>query len=228
MLARRTAASACLIGAIVSVWLADAPARAELSNAQKEQFYTLRKDFFVAMALPPRDGGKLRKEHRHYLKSLTSFIQSLGTNAVEPKAAAHYFRGRTFLRIRRPELARKDFDSCLELLAEAPSVETRSTSGLPATASIRVFRAFTFADEGAQAVLKALEDIPADDEKPRYFEVGGALNDWAEALADDGQVDQAIRAYQLIKRFDLWEEEHQNPDRKIELLRVRQTDAPAP
>ncbi len=197
-----------------------------LSDKQKEHYSQVRKDFFVALALPPREGSRrLRKEHDRYLKSVTAFMKAGGEASAPHKAAALYFRARVLLRVRYLKHARKDLVQCLSVLESFPAADAKKAPGLPTEATIRVFHAFTFTANGADAVLKELEAIPEEAGKPRYFEVGDVMNDWADSLADADRIDEAMRAYTVIKKFDLWEEDYQHPDRKIELLKVRQSAA---
>ena len=187
---------------------------------QRQTYQELRKDFFVAMALPGGAGRRLRSEHRRYLRAVTAFIKSLTDEDPAYKAAAHYFRARMLMRVKRLADARKDFDACLGQIEAVQTPDAEYPAGLPCRNTIRIYRAFTFLNHGTETVLTQLDEIPDDPEQPQHYEVGGLLTRWADALAEDGQVDSAIRAYGVIKRFDLWEDEIDNPDKRIELLNM--------
>jgi len=58
--------------------------------------------------------------------------------------------------------------------------------------------------------------------------VGEPLTSWAEALENRQEDADALRVYLLIKHWELWQEEAQNPDRKIRLIRLRTGEQPAP
>jgi hypothetical protein len=196
-------------------------AGARLNEEQKTQYSRLRREYFVALALPPGRGRSLRKEHRRFRKRIEVFLKSLGETEPGHRAAATFYRAQLFYHYKAWERARKDYDSCL-VLCESLAADAVRTPGLPPAASIRFLRAFTFRSEGVSAILDQLEAIPRDGAKPKYVDVGERINRWAEALADSEKIPDAIRAYELIKVFDLWEDEHENPKRKIDLLKLRQ------
>ena len=192
--------------------------RAELTEEQQKAYRRLRRDYFLAIALPA-DKGKLRKEHHRYVKRVSAFIEQVGTASDGHKAAALFYRGRLMLHLRQSEKARADMDGCLTLLQDADD-ESERPAGLPNETTIRVFRGLTFAGDGTGAVLTELEGISEDLPKPQFHEVGDVLARWADKLERQQQSAEAIRVYQLIKRFDLWEEESDNPQRKIDLLKL--------
>lgn len=195
--------------------------RAGLNEKQKQQYTRLRKEYFVALALTPGQGRRLRKEHRRFRKRIEVFLKSLGDAEPGHRAAAIFYRAQLFYHYRAWKSARKDYDTCLVLWESLADAES-GTPGLPPAASIRFLRAFTFREEGVSMILEELEAIPKDGPKPQYIDVGERTNRWAEALADSEHIPEAIRAYEVIKEFDLWEEEHENPKRKMDLLKLRQ------
>jgi len=195
--------------------------QAGLTQEQKEKYAKIRKNYFIAASLPPDERGRLRKGHRRYLKAVTDFITSLGEEEPFYRAAAHYYRGRVLMRAKLLTKAREDFDKSIELMG-AEKDEDLLPPGLPARNSIRILRAFTFREDGVDALVQELQDLPEDEgEDPKLFEVGSGLTKLADSLADADRVTDAIKLYEIIKRFDLWEDELDDPQRKIDLLKYR-------
>ena len=195
---------------------------AAVSPETKEAYTALRKQFFVAVALKSKPGS-LRKEHRNYLQSLTAFLETIKDQDPLYLAAGQYLRGRMFFRVGMLPRAQADFAACLKLLTDNAVDEAAGPSGLPTKGSVQVFQAF--ADPKAtepDSRLQLLEAIPADKDGPKYFEVGRMVNTWADALAAKDDYANAKRAYEFIKKHELFDEEEDNPQRKIELLHFRE------
>jgi tetratricopeptide (TPR) repeat protein len=190
---------------------------AALSDALEKEYRSLRRDFFLVMPLSAYRDGVLRKEVSGYASRLNAFIKSTEQVAPEYQAAAYYFRGRLQFKLKKLAQARKDLERCLAALQ---ATSTRAP-GTPEGADIRVYRAFSFVEEGHGKVLAELEAIPADAGKPSYHEVGSLVTEWADALADAGSEDLALRAYELVRKYDLWHEEADDPQRKIDRIKFR-------
>jgi tetratricopeptide (TPR) repeat protein len=210
------------LAAVAAVLLGCAVARCdELTPDQKLAYLDLRKEFFLVLPLPAEKNGRIRKEIRQYVSKLSAFIDAVEKTSPGHAAAAHYYRGRMGIKVRRFEKAREDFDQCLTTLAKLTEEGNALPRGLPTPCAIRVFRAFSFLEDGNEKIAEELEAIPEDAGKPQFHEVGSLITNWADALADAEQLELALRAYQIVKRFGLWEEEADNPQRKIDLIKVR-------
>jgi len=194
---------------------------AGLTAKQKKQYRELRKQFFLVLPLPAKKGTKTRREVKRYFSRLNHFIEETETISPGHAAAARYYRGRMDIKLRRFKTARKDFDACLRTLAELKAAGKPLPRGLPSACAIRIYRAFAFLPDGHEKIADELEAIPETAGKPRYHEVGPLVANWADALADSDQPGLALRAYRIVKRFDLWEEEADDPQRKINLLKVQ-------
>ena len=181
----------------------------------------LRKLSFLALAIPA--GVKESPEQRKFLLAVEQFIKQVPAGHEAAKAPAHYVRGRYFLRRKNAPAARADFDAALRV-PDAGGVAASVAHEIPwfpTLSTIQVFRAFTFLGDGVGAVLSKLEEIPADASPPSYHEVGDLLNRWAEELGNKEQFDEAIRVYGVIQRLHLWEDEGDEPSRRVELLKVQ-------
>jgi hypothetical protein len=218
---------AAVLAALYAFTFLIAAAAAELDAKQKAEYRELRKQFFLTLPLPAKKGTKNRKEVRRYIARLTRFIKATTPTAPKYAAAARYYRGRMNIKLRRFKKARADFDGCLQTLTAPQTGENRRPRGLPSECAIRIFRAFTFLEDGNDKIADELEAIPESAGKPRYHEVGSLVLNWADALADAEQLELALRAYRIVKRFDLWEEEADDPQRKITLIEVRLGKVPA-
>ncbi len=211
-----------LVWMVACVLFAAPSERAELSADQRKAYATLRKDFVLAMALPAAPKGeKPRRQHRRFLSALNRFLESVGDASPLHTAAAHYFRGRMAVKLRRPDRAGRDLRAAVEHMENTARTADDRPGGLPSICAVRIFLAFTALEEGQERIMAELEAIPADSPKPEFHEVGELLNKWADALADHDRDDLALRAYRFIQHFGLWEEEAQNPERRIHLLRLR-------
>jgi hypothetical protein len=208
----------------LGIWLAiamTARVSAGVTQEQVAQYRELRREFFLVIALPPGEGDRPRKEHRRYLKAATRFAKTVAADSPAYAAAADYLRARMLLKIGDTKRGRDAFDSSLRHLATAKVNNERVPPGMPSECAVRVFRAFSFFGDGNDKVLEQLEAIEADIGKPRYHEVGAPVNDWAEALETRGDDAMALRVYLLIKRWDLWQDEAENPERRIRMIRMR-------
>ena len=199
------------------------PAQSQVTDEQKAGYNALRKKYFVVLALLPDAPGKVRKEHRQYVDSANKYIESLGDTNPLYKAAAQYLKARVLLRAKAYPLARQEFDTCLEVLDKNADSEVRRPPGMPTRCTVRILRAFTAGDEGHEnEILTELEAVPlAEDDPPKYDEVGRLLNKWADTMLYKEQLDQAARAYEIIRKFSLWEDEQDDPKRKLQLLEYR-------
>jgi hypothetical protein len=195
--------------------------QAGVTQEQAAQYRELRREFFLAIALSPSKGKKPRKEHRRYLRNVTRFVKAVATDSPAYAAAADYLRARMLLKVGDIKGGRNAFDSSLAHLTTATKAGEKVPPGMPSECAVRVFRAFSFFGDGNDKVVAQLEAIPKDIGKPRYHEVGGPVNDWAEALETRGEDAMALRVYQLIKRWDLWQDEAENPERRIRMIRMR-------
>ncbi len=218
---------------IVAVWailLGTMPLRAGLlTDDQQAGYRQLRKDFIIAMAVRAAPAGaKMRREHRRFLRDINRFLKKIGNTAPPCRAASLYFRARLALKVRRPEQARKDLDTAVECLGKPKTEDEELPGGMPSRTALQIFRAFTFIDAGSEKVMSVLEAIPEDAPKPAYHEVGSLLGNWADALAEHEQESLALRAYGLIVRFSLWEDEADNPKRKMDLIKYRQNGGMMP
>jgi len=191
--------------------------RAALTEKQARAYTDIRKNYFVVLALPART-GEVRKEHRQYLRAIDEFLASLGPEDGAYRAAALFYRGRLRLHLRDWRDARKDLDACLASLPA--DVHADIPSGLPSVVSIHISRALTFAGDGPVAVLEELEKVPADLPKPRLHEVGEVVAELAARFEREEKFAEAVRVLEVIKRFDLWEDEADNPQKKIDLFRL--------
>lgn len=223
----RTPRTALLLALLVVAGPA-CTSRAGVTEEQAARYRGLRKEFFLVVALEPGDGKRPRKEHREFLKKVSAFAEQVATSSPAYATASHYLKARMLLKIGQAEAGRRSFDACLEMLAEAAKKDEPLPPGTPSECTIRIFRAFSFFGEGNAKVIAELEAIPPDIEKPKYHEVGEPLSGWAEALENRQEDADALRVYLLIKRWELWQEEAQNPDRKIRLIRLRTGEQPAP
>ncbi|MBN2451607.1 MAG: hypothetical protein JXR77_14560 [Lentisphaeria bacterium] len=204
---------ACVIGSLWSV-----QAAAQVPDDIRQEYREIRKSFFLVMPLSPEKDGQLRREITRFGSKVTAFIKAAETVAPRYQAAAYYCRGRLEIKLRRNQHARRDFDRCLEGMAKPGE----TPQGAPTEGAVRVYRAFTFLEEGHDAVMAQLAAIPTAAERARYYEVGRLVTAWADALADAEKEDLALRAYEFIRSNGLWEDEADDPQRKIELLRIRQ------
>ena len=208
---------------MASTILAVSARSADLSERQTTQYQSLRKDFFVVMALPRQSGRQLRKEHLAFLKDASRFVRSVRDTDAAHAAGGRYLRGRLLLKLRLLEKAREDFDVVLAFLSDDAAGRP---GGLANAGTVAAFRAFSFLESGTDRVLQELEAIPQAGPPPREADVGNLVRSWADQLADKDQVGEAIRALQIVERFTLWEEEADNPKRKIDLLKYRLAQEP--
>ncbi|MCK5802710.1 MAG: hypothetical protein KAI66_07755 [Lentisphaeria bacterium] len=195
-----------------------------LTPGQKRAYSRLRKDFFLAVALPPSRTKKTRKEHRDFIRQTRKFRKKVGEDHPGHAAAADYYKGRMYLKIRRLDKARKAFDSSLALLRSGKVTEDNRPGSMPSACTIAVFRAFTFSNDGNETVLAELEAIPEKDGKPTYHDVGATINRWADSLEQNDLDEEARRAYVLALKWDLWEDESDNPKRKLDRIKMKTQD----
>jgi len=203
-----------------SVLLAVVP-RAELTGKQAKFYNELRKRFFVAIAMPPSTDGKYRKEHLTYLRAATSFMKAVPEEDIQYRAGAFYFRGRVLLHAGRSAMAAKDFAASLEILEDRRGQDALPP-GLTSITTVHVFRALSLVAEDDEAALDALEAVPDGLSMPSYNDVGKRIMKWAEELEEEEEFGLAIRVYKQIDRFGLWEEDYENPKRRIKLLEYAQ------
>lgn len=222
----KCAGTLAISAVLFCVWL---DAGEVLTEDQGETYRQLRKDFIIAMAVAASPAGeKMRKEHRSLLRDINQFLGEIGDTAPTYKAAALYFRARLAIKVRKTDVARKDLDAAISVMSAHPAERADLPGGLPSVAAMQIFRAFTFVGEGHDKIMEALEAIPEETQKPASSEVGDLVGRWADALAEHGEDDLALRAYAFIQRFGLWEEEADNPKRKMDLIRYRQNDGMVP
>ena len=206
----------------LSGWLFCAAGRGEdAADPCNAKLKELRKLSFLALAIPA--GVKESPEQRKFLLAVDRFLKQVPAGHETAKAPAYYVRGRYFLQRKNSLASRADFDAALrapDAGGVAASV-THDIAWFPTLSTIRVLRAITFLGDGVGAVLEKLEEIPADASPPTYHEVGDLLNRWAEELGNKEQFDEAIRAYGVIQRLHLWEDEGDDPSRRVELLKVQ-------
>lgn len=202
--------------------------QAGVTEEMSANYRELRKEFFLVIALEPSRERRPRKEHRDFLKKVNAFAEQVAPASPAYATAAYYLRARMLLKLGRVEDSRESFDACLKSLADARQAGEALPPGTPSECAIRVFRAFSFFGDGTAKVITELEAIPPDIEKPKYHEVGEPMASWAEALENRQEDADALRVYLLIKHWELWQEEAQNPDRKIRLIRLRTGEQPAP
>ena len=186
------------------------------------RYRSLRKDFFVVMALPRARRG-MRPEHLKFLKKASRFVRDVEEASPPTAAGALYLRGRLLQLLRIDDKARADFDQVLAVLDESPDDRP---GGLPNAATVAVFRAFTFLPAGPGRVLEALEEIDPDGPAPLEAEVGDLVREWADRLADGDRVTEALRALEFVQTFTLWTDRADDPERKIALLKYRMEQAP--
>ncbi len=209
--------------------LAPGPVRwvqAEAAEEMVARYRELRKEFFLAIALEPSHEQRPRKEHRSFLRKANAFAEEAAPVSPAYATAAHFLKARLLLKLGRDKDSRESFDACLARLADSRKADEALPPGTPSECAIRIFRAFSFLGGGNAKVLAELEAIPRDIEKPKYHEVGEPLTEWAETLESRQEDADALRVYLLIRHWELWQEEAQNPDRKIRLIRLRTGEQP--
>ncbi len=205
----------CLFGAAL---LVAGTVFGQLNEGQTTRYARIRKQFVVATTILPGEGKRPRKPHRRLYKELQKFLESLEPDNNPYHAATFYYQARLFLHMKMDKEAREKFDACLELISKLEKPDDDLPVDIPAVTTIQMYRALTFADQGHEAFVAEFEKIPEDAEILRYFDIGDRLYDRAAELAHDRKYDEAIRVYKIIKRFDLWEDEWQDPQKKINLL----------
>jgi tetratricopeptide (TPR) repeat protein len=218
---RKLTVRAGVLAFTATLVIAGGGARAQLPDELAGAYRELRKDFYVVMALEAAGDGRLRREHRRFLRDASSFMRKLGDEHASHLAAATYLRARVLLKCRFFEDARTDFDACLQYL-DRPAASGLRAGGLPAESTIRILHAFTFIEEGTTRVLDRVEGVDGELPRPAYHDVGSLMTNFARALEDRERYDEALRAYTQIQRFELWVEEADNPQRKMDLIRLRQ------
>lgn len=212
---------------LVVLWLAACAATAAGKDDKpapplKDVLKELRKQSLVAMALPPAAGGTLRAEHRKLLDRLNDTLKKVPADDAGAKALVLFLRGQIQRHLKQYGPARSDYDACLAGSAALPADPEQRPAGLPCVTSLRLFRAFTFLADGEDAVLRELDAVTLDKtQEALHHEVGDLLVDWAEKLADAEKFKAAIRAYECVERFRLWEDDNDSPKRRIEMLRLQ-------
>ncbi len=180
----------------------------------------LRKRSLVALVTPWREAGP-DAEQRRFIKAANDYLAALKDTSPRYRLAALYLRGRYYAHTRKLAAARADYDEVIKGLPAKTDEAEPWPPGMPNRTTVLVFRAMTFVDDGAEAILKELSAIPADAEPPLAHELSESVYGWAEELERANKFGPAIQAYEIIRRFHLWEGESENPQPRIELLRIQ-------
>jgi len=218
---------------LVSTLCPAATERAQDLSPEKA-FRQLRKDLLGASAFPPAAKG-YRKEHLKFLRESTTFIRRLSKENQEDLpflVATHASRGILLLHCGRMTKAREDFDLALKLhnagsedgkeSGEGEDQVMQLPLGTPDIASIQLYRAVTFAGEGAERFVAEVGDLPESDITTDQEVLQDKLSSFAEALAAKKKYDEAIAVYGIIEKYSLWDEDaDQDPKRLIEILEVQ-------
>lgn len=199
-------------------------ARAELSEDLSRTYRELRLRFFPAIALTPA-AKAYRAEHLTYLRVATKFLKEVPEDEPLHLASVLVLRGRLLEHCRTYELARKDLDQALAILAEQKMSRDGEPPmripGLPPVNAVRFYRAFTFADQGDAAIVAQLEAIKDGAGIPRGEATEKRITALIARLETMRQYAEAIRTYRVVQRFDLWDDEGFEPERMIGLLKAR-------
>ncbi len=212
----------CLLAMIMQAFNAPADEPATLEGEAYRRYQDLRRQFYVAVALPPAKTG-IRKEHQAYYRKATKLLDDIPESLTGARAAVLYRRGRVVLHCDRHERARADFEAALELLegggADAPDADR--LGGVPSRAELKLHHALTFENEGADVLLDKLEALPEDAVTQHEDDMRERLTDLALELDRQERYRLEIRVYKLINKFGLATGEADDPDKHIAILRAK-------
>lgn len=225
----RALSACCLLAMILPAFNAPADEPATLEAEAYRRYQDLRRQFYVAVALPPARSG-IRKEHQAYYRKATKLLDDIPESLAGARAAVLYRRGRVVLHCDRHERARADFEAALELFEEgaADAPDTDRLGGVPSRAELKLHHALTFENEGVAVLLNKLEDLSEDTITEHEDDVRDRLIDLAGELDRQERYRLEIRVYELIKKFELDTDEADDPDRHIAILRARLGDEAPP
>lgn len=221
---RRLALALALALPVLGLQLAAAPPKPPPSPEAAglpARWRELRKDSLMAMALPILPGRSLSGEHKAFLKALNQFLADLKPADATYRAGGLYLRARFLLHAKDYVAARKELDAAIKLVPALKHDEAQIPLGIPDLGTLRVLRALTFLADGPEAMLREIEAIPAKADIAYDPEAGSFLRNWGEELGKAGKYAEAIRVFEAVKKFHLWEDEADDPVRRIEVLKYQ-------
>lgn len=215
-------ATACLF--LLAAWAAGASA-GRLEGENYRRYQKLRRNFYIAVAMPPLDEG-IRREHKAYYQQATRFVDAVADAYPRAKAAVLFRRARIVLHCRRYEKARQDFESALTLLETALDEDAEGVRGVPSPEEVRFYHALTFRGDSEEALLDKLRALPTEAVAKNKSQVTELMESMIMDLHREERFRVELKAYEVIKKHGLWDDNAANdPDKHISILRARIEEA---
>lgn len=215
----------CLLALLLPAYTASAEDSATLQGKDYRRYQDLRRQFYVAMAMPPAKTG-IRNEHQTYYRNATRFLADIPKSLTHARTAILFRRGRIILHCNRHKRARADFTAAMKLLEEKqPDItNTDRLGGIPTLAEVKLYHALSFENEGISVLLDKLETLPENAAAEHKGDLKERLTGLALELDRQKRYRLEIRVYKLIKKFGLSASDADDPNKHIAILRAKLGD----